>query len=100
MSTTKINRINNPPLLSEAKSYDDWIKLVDIWQKVTDVEKAKQGPVLLLSLEGEAQEAALQIPTDDLLKDDGVLTLIKRLDDLFKKDDVVKKYQVLEHFDT
>ena len=100
MSTTKRNRINNPPLLSEAKSYDDWIKLVDIWQKVTDVEKAKQGPVLLLSLEGEAQEAALQIPTDDLLKDDGVLTLIKRLDDLFKKDDVVKKYQVLEHFDT
>ena len=98
MSTSRKNRLSSPPLLQDTKSYDDWLKLVDVWQRVTDLDK--QGPAILLSLEGEAQETALQIKTEDLIKDTGVATIIDHLNNLFKKDDIVKKYQALEHFDS
>ena len=44
-----------PPLLSKSKSYDDWLQLVELWHKFTTLEPEKQGPAIVLSLEGEAQ---------------------------------------------
>ena len=89
-----------PPSLPEAKSYDDWLKLVKIWRRITDVEKSKQGSTLLLSLKGEAQEAALQVSEDDLVKDNGIDYVINELDKLYKKDDTLKKFEILDSFET
>ena len=42
----------SPLLLSNSKSYTDWLKLIDIWRKFTNLEPGKQGPAKILSLEG------------------------------------------------
>ena len=41
------------------------------------MDKGKQASAIVLSLDGKGQDAALEIPTEDLIKDDGVETLIK-----------------------
>ena len=88
-------RLTTPPSLSKAKNYDDWLKLVEIWQTVTDLETEKQGPVLLLSLEGDAQEVALKIDKSNLIKPTGVKYVTDELDKLYKKDDTLKNIMLL-----
>ena len=44
------------PLLSDSKSYAHWFKLKHIWRKFTNLEPEKQGPAIVLSYEGEAQD--------------------------------------------
>ena len=39
-----------PPSLSGSKSYDNQLKLVDIWRKFTTLEPEKQGPAIVLLL--------------------------------------------------
>ena len=39
-------------------------KEIKIWQAFTFLEKKKQGPALLISLSGQAREAALELTVD------------------------------------
>jgi len=89
-----------PPSLKQCKSYDDWTKMINMWRVFTDLPKEKQGPALFLSLEGEAQDAVLELDEKEIIKDTGVETIIKRLDRLFKKDSVITKYLALEKFES
>ena len=66
----------------------------------TELPKKRQGPALVLSLEGEAQEAALEIPENDIASENGVDFIINRLNRLYKKDSTITKYQALEAFET
>ena len=90
-----MSNVKNPPKLSVSKSYDDWVKLVEIWRDFTSVEKPKQALAVVLSLEGKAQEAALEIPKEDLAKDNGVDLVITRLDKIYKKDTLSEKFSSL-----
>ena len=45
---------DSPPLLQKCKSYQDWLKLLKIWRKFTTLPKTRQGPAIILSLEGDA----------------------------------------------
>ena len=65
----------SPPLLSKSKLYDDWLKLVEIWRNFTTLEPEKQGPAIVLSLEGEAQDAVLELTTDEISNEEGVTKL-------------------------
>ena len=47
------SNIKSPPSLSNSKAYIDWLKLIDIWRKFTNLEPGKQGPAIVLSLEGD-----------------------------------------------
>ncbi len=86
---------NKPPQsLSNCKSYEDWVKLITVWKTLTSLESSKQASALLLSLEGKAQNAALEISTDDLTNDDGVSKIIERLDRIYKKNDLAQKNTV------
>ena len=49
------------PLLSKSKSYEGWLNLMKIWRMYADLQETHQGPVLILSQESEAQDAALEI---------------------------------------
>ena len=40
------NMNKSPPLLSKSRSYDDWLKLITIWQQLTTLELEKQGPAI------------------------------------------------------
>ena len=89
-----------PPAISSCKSYTDWKKLINIWKSLTSLDTPKQGPALVLSLEGEAQEAALEIPSADLTAEEGIETILNRLDTLYAKYQLSEKYNALEAFET
>ena len=64
----------SPPSLSNSKSYSDWLlKFIEMWRKFTSLEQEKQGPAIVLSLEREAQDASLQLNTNDITTKDGVV---------------------------
>ena len=50
--------------------------------------------------EGEAQDAALELPEDEIAQENSVDAILNRLDRLFKKDSTITKYQALEAFET
>ena len=73
---------------------------IQLWSKFTDLAKNKQGPAVFLSLEGETQEAVLQLAENVINSDSGVKHIIERLDSIYKKDELLKKYKALEAFET
>ena len=88
-----------PPSLSGSKPYDDWLKLVDIWRKFTSLEPKKQGPAIVLLIEGEPQDAVLESDSDIISGKDGVNKTIARLSKIYKKDELTQKYKALESFE-
>ena len=88
-----------PPALSKYKTYDDWIKTLNIWPKFSDLAKNKQqGPSVFLSLEGEAQEAVLELAEDVINSDSGLLR--DKMSCIYKKDELLKKYEAWGTFET
>ena len=65
----------------------------------TELRKKCQVSALILSLEGEGQEAVLEIPENDISSENDVNVIINRLNRLCKKDSTVTKYQALEAFE-
>ena len=90
----------SPPSLSNSKSHSDWLKPIEMWRKFTSLEPEKQGPAIVLSPEGEAQDAILELNTNDITDKDGVNKIIERLNRLYKKDELTGKYNALESFET
>ena len=76
------------------------MKLIDISRKFTNLEPGKQGQAIVLSLQGEAQDAILQLDTTVISGTDGVNKIIERLNRLYKKDELTEKYNALESFET
>ena len=50
----------------------------------------------MLSLEGKAQEAVLELETTDTSADNGVENIIQRLDKIYLQDTLIKKYEALD----
>ena len=80
--------------------YKDWLKLINTWQKFSDLPANQQGPALVSSLEDKALDAILEIHESDISKENGVVFLIHSLNSLPKKDSTVTKYKALEAFKT
>ena len=89
-----------PPLLTACKNYDDWKKLLTIWTELTTLEKKKQGPALVLALEGKAQEAALELTSADISSEQGVSKILLRLDKIYAKDKLTEKFDAIERFES
>ena len=94
------NNSKTPPSLSKAKNYQDWLKLIKIWRKFSDLPKEKQGPAIVLSLENEALDAVLELEEENISAENGVDTIIARLDRIYKKDETLENYMALEAFET
>ena len=45
-----LKKLYSPPIPEEIKEIEEWLRELEIWQCVTDLEKKKQGPVMYLSL--------------------------------------------------
>ena len=89
-----------PPLLSKSPVYTDWKKKIHIWSSFTSLEKEKQGAAVLLTLEGAAEEAALELDVSVINSNDGLKSIIQQLDKLYLKDKTLEKFQALEAFDS
>ena len=87
------NMNKSPPLLSKSESYDDWLKLVEIWHKFTTLEPEKQGPAIVLSLKCKAQDAVLELDTSQISHTDGVTIIIDRLNKIYKKDELTQCFR-------
>ena len=88
-----------PPGFDERKPYETWKNEVAIWSRVTELEKKKQALAVVLALSGSARETAMEIPVDDLNKDDGMTTLLAKLDNLFMKEEKDQVYEAYSSFD-
>ena len=64
-----LNSSKTPPYLSKCKTYEDWLKLIKIWWNFSDLPANRQGSALVLSLEDEALDAALEMDGSDISKE-------------------------------
>ena len=88
----------DPPKLKEFP-YDKWVTLVRIWAADTSIADDKQANrVVLRSLDGQDQDAAIEIGQTELTKETGLEAIITKLDELYKVDDETKQYLLLEEF--
>ena len=79
------NSNKTPPLLSKAKTYSDWIKLLDIWTEFTVLPIKRQGSAVLFSLEDKAQQAVLEaLSKEEISSETGVAKIRSELDKIYK----------------
>lgn len=88
----------NPPKFDE-DTYDNWKNELEIWRLVTDLAPEKQALAVTLSLSGKAREAAVSVKADDLNKEDGISTLLSKLDTIFKRDTIDCAYEAYTNFE-
>ena len=89
-----------PAQLSNFKSYNDLVRLVNIWTNFIDLEPEREGPALVVSLSGKALEAILELDDKDISSQDGVKLIVEKLNILYKKDELHEKFQDLENFES
>ena len=89
-----------PTLASCNNNYKQWKSLIKHWQNLSVLGKKQQSSAIIITLSGKALNTALQISETDLAKDDGVATLLKRLDTIYLKDELSEKFRALEAFET
>ena len=94
------NHSKAPLSLSKCKNYNDWKKMIVIWCAYADLPIERQENTIFLSLESEAQDAVLELSEGEISSETEVKNITDHLNKLFKKDEVLQKYQALEAFET
>ena len=94
------SRYVHPPELKEDINWLDYKKEVEIWQALTDLPATKQGPSIFFSLQGKAKTAALELDIDDIKKEDGVMTILTKLDKLYLQETSQSEYIAYHEFET
>lgn len=56
--------------LSKSKSCEHWLKLIPVCREFSHFEPEKQGFAIIFSLEGEAQDATLELNTTEIAQKD------------------------------
>ena len=92
-------KLLNPPVLTNVDSIDTWLRDLQIWKYVTDLEKKHQGPVIYLSLPDKVRNSCRNISITDLGKDNGLDTLINNLERLYLKDKKASAYEKFDSFE-
>ena len=88
-----------PPTLNDSVSYDSWKKQVQLWQICCRLDKKQQAPSLVLSLQGKAREAGLELEVNVLNSDNGMTKLLEKLDGLYLKDENQQLYVCMKKFE-
>ena len=85
LKDTMASKYFPPPTLLKDK-YNTWKREMKIWEVVTSLDKTKRALMVILSLEGTAWEAVLELDTAVLNSEDGMEKLYEKLDTLFLED--------------
>ena len=93
------SNIKTPPAFKNGDDYEKWKKKLTIWQCLTSLEATKQGPALFLVLEGDAQDAVLELDTAKITSATGVKEILDILDKLYLKDKTQSAFEALEAFE-
>ena len=86
-----MNNYKVPPLFDERKSYESC--------KITKLDAKKLALAVALSLTGRARNAALEVAAVDLNKENGLTTLLQKLDTVFLKEEKDRQYEAYTEFD-
>ena len=97
--TLKMTTYKHPPTF-EVKDYSQWKLEAELWQMFIEMDKARQGIVLALSLEGKAKEIAISINKSLLTTEDSVKNVLAQLDKLFEKEKTYQMYEAYKKFET
>ena len=102
MAMASVYSVKTPPSFDRTvDDYVKWKRKFELWQTVTDVEKKKQGGLVLLRLDEGTQDIILEkVTTDDVKEDDGIDKVIAQLDALCDRDAAVTAYEKYEHFES
>ena len=79
-------------------NYSEWINDIGIWQLYTDLDKAKQGPAVYLSLSGKARDSIRDLKVEEIGHVNGVKTIIEKLNKVFLKEEHTRAYLVFKEF--
>ena len=60
------NSFKTSPSLLKCKTYEDWLEVIKVWRRSTDLTINRQSSALLLSLEDKALDAVLEIDGEDI----------------------------------
>ena len=71
-----------------------------MWKCFTELPAKRQGSALVLSPKDEALDAVLETNESEIAGENGVVTIITRLNHLLKKDCTITKYHTFESFMT
>ena len=91
--------IKNPPVLENLENYEQWREDVVMWSEITDLEKRKQALAVHLTLKGQAREVANQVSTADKCKEDGLKTLLTKLDENFMQEAERRQFMAYQRFE-
>ena len=84
---------NTPvPILENEGCYDTWKGDIQRWEHVTNVIPSKRAMCIYFTLTGRARAAAYQVSIPNLMKADGVKTLLQKLDSIFLPDKDRRQY--------
>ena len=67
------------PPFNEESDFDQWLYELDMWKLVEDLPKAKQSPVIFLSLNPKTRKAYACLSKEEINKADGVDKLLMKL---------------------
>ena len=94
------------PSYTTGQNYELFKKEINIWEKITSIEKDKQGLHVLLNLPGKdrdphgIKDKLLEVcDIDDLGKDDGLKSLLATMDKYLGKDDLEDAWDRFQRFE-
>ena len=70
---------------------------------MTALPKSEQGGAVLASLEGiegEAEDAVLELTVDELTGNDSIDLIVTKLNTLYKKNETLEKFEIIDQFQT
>ena len=71
-----------PPSLNKDITYSNWKKELRTQEAFTNLKDDKKGPAIFLTVNGQARQAALEIPVEELTVRTGVNKLLEILDEV------------------
>ena len=87
-----------PPPLSDSSSYQNWSKIY-LWGKFTCCSKEKQGMAVIFTLKASDQKKVLSLSNDVICSETGLVSVLKRLDELYLEDETLEMCSALEDFE-
>ena len=98
MSSSDHFSMKLPPKFEKDEEYESWKRDLFIWRELTDLAKCKQALAVHLSLKGRARVASSEVAVEALKQENGVETLIAKLDKLFLQDEGSRQFNAFREF--
>ena len=93
-------RIYSPPLLEDVDNIDVWLREIELWKCVTELDTKQQGPAIYLSLPCNIRQACIDITVSSLNSENGLKILLDKIKSLYAKDIHSLAYIAYDKFET